>query len=207
MSNKLYWHYSSQLFSFWKGSFGSSVGNFRMANNFENSTLSVHVVHRLCTWNPASRFPQTVHLLRKICLCGWVSLLKNATFSWNCSILLFSITSVIKPTSSGPIRSLNWFRRFSRYLSSTDNWFTSLVTVSTKSFVSYRLITAIFGVHSSSSVLVTTSRCNARFKTVLILLSLSLICFLSSILTWRWFFPSRNPLKTRWSLITYDSVG
>ena len=67
------------------------------------------------------------------------------------------ITSVGTPPSSrlsAPhrprelLRSQDWFRRFSRCLSSSDKWFTSLMTASTKSFVSSRLITVTFDVCS-----------------------------------------------------------
>ena len=105
------------------------------------------------------------------------------------------------------LRSLDWFRRFSRCLSSSDNWFTSLETASTKSFVSSRLITATFGVCSSSSILVTASRCSASYKTVSIFIYLSPICFLRSNLTWIWLIPAKNLLRTRWSLLPCHSGG
>ena len=122
----------------------------------------------------------------------------------SCCCLLSRLSSAHRPREL--LRSLDWFRLFSRCLSSTDKWFTSLVTASTKTFVSSHLITATFGVCSYSSILVTASRCNARSKTVSIFISLWLICFLRSNLTWLWLIPSWNPLRTRWSLMSCDSV-
>ena len=58
----------------------------------------------------------------------------------SCCCHLSRLSSPHRPRE--PLRSLDWFQRFSRSLSSTDNWFSSLLTASTKSFVSSRLITA-----------------------------------------------------------------
>ena len=123
----------------------------------------------------------------------------------SCHCPLSSLSSHYRPWE--PLNSSDWFRRFSRCLSSTDHRFTSLVTASTQSFVSSRLIIATFAVCSSSSILVTASGCNALSKTASIFIFLWPICFLRSKLTWLWFILSRNPLKTGWSLISCDSVG
>ena len=76
-------------------------------------------------------------------------------------LLLSCLPSVVTPPSRG---TTSLPRFVSTIFLLFFIYFTSLVTASTKSFVSTRLITATFGVCSSSSILVTASRCSARFK-------------------------------------------
>ena len=158
-------------------------------------------------------FPQDLHLkpilsfLLKRFTSSEISVSVDRYWRWKTPpttepaiVLLFSVTSVITlpspRTTSFPLLITTVFRCFS----STDNWFTSLVTAPTIFFVLFRLITATFGVCSSSSVLVAALRCNTCSEIVSIFISLSPICFHRSNLTWLWFICSRNPLKTRWSL-------
>ena len=132
----------SRWFFLWNGSFFSTVGNCPHRKKFRQFL-------EVC-----SSWPQALHL--KPCLpflLIGLSLLKDLS-RWlanrrrllkprSCCCLLSRLLSPHRPQEL--LRSLDCFRRISRCLSTTDNWLTSLVTATTKSFVSSRLWTATFG--------------------------------------------------------------